>query len=123
MNDIIQMWEKLLAATQVKSVHLSQAWQQERFNQGVDNMNQWLDQVEAALLSPDVGLDLASVQQLIIDDGLLEQDVQHHKEIVDIITTAAQQFAESRHFDLDTIQKAKVKHKKNKKQKKQFVTD
>lgn len=110
MEEIIEQWEKLLEATSIKTVQLSQAWQQEKFNLGVDNMSVWMEEVENILSSQDFGADLAAVEQLIKEHTLLEQDVRTHQDIVDIIVTAAQQFTECGHFDLKTILQRKVRY-------------
>jgi spectrin alpha len=102
------MWEVLLAATELKSIHMSQAWQLEKFNHGIDNMTAWLAEVEATLSSPDFGSDLASVELLTKEHALLERDIKTHKDIIDIIVTAAQQFSECGHFDLKNILSKKV---------------
>lgn len=103
LEEIIEQWEKLLEATSIKTVQLSQAWQQEKFNLGVDNMSVWMEEVENILSSQDFGADLAAVEHLIKEHTVLEQDVRTHQDIVDIIVTAAQQFIECGHFDLKTI--------------------
>lgn len=108
MEEIIEQWEKLLEATSIKTVQLSQAWQQEKFNLGVDNMSVWMEEVENILSSQDFGADLAAVEHLIKEHTVLEQDVRTHQDIVDIIVTAAQQFIECGHFDLKTILQRKV---------------
>jgi len=107
LQEVIEMWEKLLAATEVKTVQLSQAWQQEKFNTGVDNMNAWIDESEVVLKSLEYGATLQGVEQLIKEHTLLEADARTHRDIVDIIKTAAQQFADCNHFDLKTIQARK----------------
>lgn len=109
MTDVLKMWEVLLAATELKSVHMSQAWQLEKFNHGVDNMTVWLEEIEATLRSQDFGNDLPSVELLIKEHVLIEQDIRTHKDIIDIIVTAAQQFSECGHFDLKTILSRKVR--------------
>lgn len=108
MTEVLKMWEVLLAATELKSVHMSQAWQLEKFNHGVDNMTAWLEEVEAILSSQDFGNDLASVEVLMKEHTLIEKDIRTHKDIIDIIVTAAQQFTECGHFDLKTILVRKV---------------
>ena len=102
------MWEVLLAATELKSIHMSQAWQLEKFNLGVDNMNAWFEEIEAILRSPEFGNDLPGVELLIKEHTILQQDIKTHKDIVDIIVTAAQQFSECGHFDLKNILAKKV---------------
>lgn len=108
LTDVLKMWEVLLAATELKSIHMSQAWQLEKFNHGIDNMTAWLAEVEATLSSPDFGSDLASVELLTKEHALLERDIKTHKDIIDIIVTAAQQFSECGHFDLKNILSKKV---------------
>lgn len=100
LTDVLKLWEVLLAATELKSIHMSQAWQLEKFNHGIDNMTAWLAEVEATLSSQDFGSDLASVELLTKEHTLLERDIKTHKDIIDIIVTAAQQFSECGHFDL-----------------------
>jgi hypothetical protein len=108
MKDLSKMWENLLKASERKGVQLAQAWQQEKFNHGVDNMIQWLSQMEITLGSPDFGTDLLTVENLIKDHQLVEQDVRTHREVMDIITTTVQQFIECGHFDLKNILARKV---------------
>ena len=108
MKDLSKMWENLLKASERKGVQLAQAWQQEKFNHGVDNMIQWLSQMEVTLASPDFGTDLPTVENLIKDHTLVEQDVRTHREVMDIITTTVQQFIECGHFDLKNILARKV---------------
>lgn len=106
--EILKMWENLLAATELKSLHMSQAWQLDKFNHGVDNMDAWLTETEAVLKSPDFGSDLPTVENLLKEHAVMIKDIQTHKDIVDIISTAASQFSESGHFDLKTIVSRKV---------------
>lgn len=73
-------------------------------------MNAWLEEVEAILRSQDFGSDLPTVELLMKEHILLEQDIKTHKDIVDIIVTAAKQFAECGHFDLKNITLKKVIH-------------
>lgn len=103
LTDVLKLWEVLLAATELKSIHMSQAWQLEKFNHGIDNMTAWLAEVEATLSSQEFGSDLASVELLTKEHTLLERDIKTHKDIIDIIVTAAQQFSECGHFDLKSI--------------------
>ncbi len=102
------MWETLLKASQLKGVHLAQAWQQEKFNQGVDNMNDWLAEVEKLLSHQEFGTDMDSVELLIKEHTLLEQDVRNHHDVLEIILTSATQFMEQGHFDLKSILARKV---------------
>ena len=103
LEEIVRLWETLLAATERKGTRLAQASQQQQFNRGVEDLEIWLSEVEGQLLSEDYGKDLTSVQNLQKKHALLEADVTSHQDRIDAIRSAAQQFIESGHFDVDSI--------------------
>lgn len=103
LEEIVRLWETLLAATERKGTRLAQASQQQQFNRGVEDLEIWLSEVEGQLLSEDYGKDLTSVQNLQKKHALLEADVTSHQDRIDAIKSAAQQFIDSSHFDVDSI--------------------
>lgn len=103
LEEIVRLWETLLAATERKGTRLGQAAQQQQFNRGVEDLEIWLSEVEGQLLSEDYGKDLTSVQNLQKKQALLEADVGSHQDRIDAIKLAAQQFIDSGHFDVDSI--------------------
>jgi len=103
LEEIVRLWETLLAATERKGTRLAQASQQQQFNRGVEDLEIWLSEVEGQLLSEDYGKDLTSVQNLQKKHALLEADVTSHQDRIDAIKLAAQQFVDSGHFDVDSI--------------------
>lgn len=103
LEEIVRLWETLLAATERKGTRLGQASQQQQFNRGVEDLEIWLSEVEGQLLSEDYGKDLTSVQNLQKKQALLEADVSSHQDRIDAIKLAAQQFIDSSHFDVDSI--------------------
>lgn len=103
LEEIVRLWETLLAATERKGTRLAQASQQQQFNRGVEDLEIWLSEVEGQLLSEDYGKDLTSVQNLQKKHALLEADVASHQDRIDAIKQAAQQFIESGHFDVESI--------------------
>lgn len=103
LEEIVRLWETLLAATERKGTRLAQASQQQQFNRGVEDLEIWLSEVEGQLLSEDYGKDLTSVQNLQKKHALLEADVASHQDRMDAIKSAAQQFIDTGHFDVDSI--------------------
>ena len=112
LEEIVRLWETLLAATERKGTRLGQASQQQQFNRGVEDLEIWLSEVEGQLLSEDYGKDLTSVQNLQKKHALLEADVSSHQDRIDGIKSAVQQFIDSAHFDVDSILTKQVNHKK-----------
>ncbi|XP_041430679.1 spectrin alpha chain, non-erythrocytic 1 isoform X5 [Xenopus laevis] len=105
MNEVINLWKKLLEATELKGIKLREANQQQQFNRNVEDIELWLYEVEGHLASDDYGKDLTNVQNLQKKHALLEADVAAHQDRIDGITIQARQFQEAGHFDADNIKK------------------
>ncbi|XP_072162112.1 spectrin alpha chain [Bemisia tabaci] len=103
MDEIVQLWETLVAATDKKGSKLQEASQQQQFNRTVEDIELWLSEIEGQLLSEDYGKDLTSVQNLQKKHALLEADVGSHQDRIEGIRIAANQFIERGHFDADNI--------------------
>ncbi|EEB17271.1 Spectrin alpha chain, putative [Pediculus humanus corporis] len=102
-DEIVQLWDALVAATDKKGTKLQEASQQQQFNRTVEDVELWLSEVEGQLLSEDYGKDLTSVQNLQKKHALLEADVASHQDRIDGIVHAAETFVERGHFDADNI--------------------
>lgn len=103
MDEIVQLWETLVTATDKKGSKLQEASQQQQFNRSVEDVELWLLEIEAQLMSEDYGKDLTSVQNLQKKHALLEADVGSHQDRIEAIRVAANQFVERGHFDSDNI--------------------
>ncbi|CAH1402347.1 unnamed protein product [Nezara viridula] len=103
MDEIIQLWEVLVAATEKKGSKLQEASQQQQFNRTVEDIELWFAEIEGQLHSEDYGKDLTSVQNLQKKHALLEADVGAHQDRIEGIRVAANQFVEKGHFDADNI--------------------
>ncbi|XP_014291962.1 spectrin alpha chain isoform X1 [Halyomorpha halys] len=103
MDEIIQLWEVLVAATEKKGSKLQEASQQQQFNRTVEDIELWFAEIEGQLHSEDYGKDLTSVQNLQKKHALLEADVGAHQDRIEGIRVAASQFVEKGHFDADNI--------------------
>lgn len=55
MDDIIDLWKVLVAATEKKGEKLQEASQQQQFNRTVEDIELWLSEIEGQLLSEDYG--------------------------------------------------------------------
>ncbi|XP_026324056.1 spectrin alpha chain isoform X2 [Hyposmocoma kahamanoa] len=101
--DMAGLWEKLVAASELKGNKLQEAAQQQQYNRTVEDVELWLSELEGQLLSEDYGKDLTSVQNLQKKHALLEADVSSHAERIEAIKSQAEQFIEKGHFDADNI--------------------
>jgi spectrin alpha len=108
MDEIIQLWETLVVATDKKGSKLQEASQQQQFNRTVEDVELWLSEIEGQLMSEDYGKDLTSVQNLQKKHALLEADVGSHQDRIEGIRVAASQFVERGHFDADNIKAKEV---------------
>lgn len=103
VDEIIGLWDALVAATDKKGTKLQEASQQQQLNRTVEDVELWLSEVEGQLLSEDYGKDLTSVQNLQKKHALLEADVATHQDRIDQIVHSAETFVERGHFDADNI--------------------
>ena len=103
VEDITQLWQELVTASELKSVKLQEASQQQQFNRGVEDLELWLSEVEGQLNSEDLGKDLTSVQNLQKKQALLETDVASHQDRIDGVRIQSEQFVQNGHFDADNI--------------------
>lgn len=55
MDEIIQLWETLVVATDKKGSKLQEASQQQQFNRTVEDVELWLSEIEGQLMSEDYG--------------------------------------------------------------------
>lgn len=102
-EEIEDLWETLVQATEKKNSKLQEASQQQQFNRTIEDIELWLSEIEGQLMSEDYGKDLTSVQNLQKKHALLEADVASHQDRIESITSAATQFVERGHFDADNI--------------------
>ncbi|XP_049884519.1 spectrin alpha chain isoform X2 [Pectinophora gossypiella] len=103
LGELAGLWERLVAASELKGSKLQEAAQQQQYNRSVEDIELWLSELEGQLLSEDYGKDLTSVQNLQKKHALLEADVSSHAERIDAIRAQAEQFIERGHFDADNI--------------------
>ena len=55
LEDIVNLWETLVQATDKKSSKLQEASQQQQYNRTIEDIELWLSEIEGQLMSEDYG--------------------------------------------------------------------
>jgi len=55
IDEILELWESLQRQTELKGSKLTEASQQQQFNRNVEDIEAWLSDIEAQLVSEDYG--------------------------------------------------------------------
>ncbi|XP_042194068.1 spectrin beta chain, non-erythrocytic 5 [Callorhinchus milii] len=79
-RQIEELWKKLLSTCQEKRAHLLAASEALSLQRSVEDMEQWLAEVEKQMSSEDCGSELASARLLLARQQMLEEDVTGHVE-------------------------------------------
>jgi spectrin alpha len=104
LESIARQWETLTIKTSEKSQKLKEANKQRSYVAAVKDLDFWLGEVESLLTSDDSGKDLASVQNLMKKQLLVEADIQAHEERISDMNDQADSLIESGQFDAGAIQ-------------------
>ncbi|XP_068918914.1 spectrin alpha chain, erythrocytic 1 [Petaurus breviceps papuanus] len=99
ISEVTALWKELLETTEQKGAQLLEANKQLQFEQNVEDLARWLEEVDGQVASEDYGKGLADVQNLLRKHGVLETNVDTHKDQVDTITDLAAYFEEVQHPD------------------------
>ena len=99
LSSIADQWEYLTQKTSEKSLKLKEANKQRTYIAAVKDLDFWLGEVESLLTSEDAGKDLASVQNLMKKQQLVEADIQAHEDRIKDMNTQADSLVESGQFD------------------------
>ncbi|CAH8447491.1 unnamed protein product [Schistosoma bovis] len=104
IDQLDETWSYLINAMANKKKNLDQASRQQQFVRNVEDVELWLDDVEAQIASEDVGRDLNGVMNAQKRLNLLESDVAAHRERIEAFKVQADTFASEGHFDAPIIQ-------------------
>lgn len=104
LSQIADQWEYLTQKTTEKSLKLKEANKQRTYIAAVKDLDFWLGEVESLLTSEDSGKDLASVQNLMKKQQLVEADIQAHEDRIKDMNNQADSLVESGQFDSAGIQ-------------------
>ncbi|EYB99527.1 hypothetical protein Y032_0122g1099 [Ancylostoma ceylanicum] len=103
LQDVDELWNELVDATNKKGAKLREAGDEQQFNRNIEDVELWLSELEGQVASEDYGKDLVSVQNLQKKIALLESDYLAHQDRVDGIKGLASKFAEEEHFNAPVI--------------------
>ncbi|XP_014210997.1 spectrin alpha chain isoform X2 [Copidosoma floridanum] len=104
LASIADQWEYLTQKTTEKSLKLKEANKQRTYIAAVKDLDFWLGEVESLLTSEDAGKDLASVQNLMKKQQLVEADIGAHEERIRDMNSQADSLIESGQFEAQAIQ-------------------
>jgi spectrin beta len=104
MMDLVSHWRQLEEKTRDRGQKLKEASEQQQFLRAVEDMEQWMLDMEGQMASEDRGKDLISVNILIKKHALIESDIQAHQDQVDAIMAQVRAFREAGHFQIDQIE-------------------
>ncbi|KAF7704200.1 hypothetical protein HF521_021272 [Silurus meridionalis] len=102
--DLSEGWEQLLINCKEKKSRLQEAYQALQFLRSLEDVEEWLDSVEAELSQTDCGTDLASVNRLLKALQGLEEVVNGHLEKVQNLVAAAKDLSSQGNFQAREIQ-------------------
>ncbi|KAL7672463.1 hypothetical protein ACOME3_007347 [Neoechinorhynchus agilis] len=91
MQQIIEQWQFLVRKTNEKSLRLSEASRQQAFTAAVKDIEFWLDEMEHALSTPEIGRDAISVAEMLNKHDLIEADIDVHRAAITGINEATEQ--------------------------------
>lgn len=103
LESLASQWEVLTQKSAEKSLKLKEANKQRTFIAAVKDLDFWLGEVESLLTNEDVGKDLASVQNLMKKQQLVEADVQAHQDRIKDMNAQADSLVDSGQFDTANI--------------------
>ncbi|CAG0903884.1 unnamed protein product, partial [Darwinula stevensoni] len=103
LDELEQLWRGLLDASREKKERLQDAYKALAFNQTLDDLDAWMDEIEGHLQSEDHGHDMTSVQNLLKKHQQLESDIHAHADNVEQVKDTSVAFRNNQHFMKDEI--------------------
>nr|XP_018898887.1 PREDICTED: spectrin beta chain, non-erythrocytic 1 isoform X2 [Bemisia tabaci] len=104
LDELEAEWRQLQEASALKRERLNDAYQALLFSRTLEELENWIDEVESQLQSEDHGKDLSSVAHLLKRHTVLETDIHSHSEQCETLKDTAAIFQRSNHFMKDEIQ-------------------
>ncbi|KAM3918253.1 spectrin beta chain, non-erythrocytic 5 [Leptodactylus fuscus] len=100
LNEMEELWAELLEKCTEKANKLQAAYKALQFQKSLEDIEKWLDQVEARLDSANKGKDIMTLEKL----GELEEDVASHGERLQVLADKTPEFRQEGHFLADEIE-------------------
>lgn len=104
LQELEELWHHLMDQAQLKKDRLRDSYQALLFTWMLDDLEAWMDDVEAQLQAKDHGKDLTSVQNLLKKHQLLETDITNHLDMIEQVKDQVANFQNTDHFLKDEIQ-------------------
>ncbi|XP_059505371.1 spectrin alpha chain, non-erythrocytic 1-like [Stegostoma tigrinum] len=98
MKQIQELWSELLENCQNKRSKLIDAHKALNFQRSIDDVENWLSEVEKQLKQAGQPTDLASVKNLLNEQQDLEEDVSSYVERMQSLLDQSEQFVQDNHF-------------------------
>ncbi|XP_053330428.1 spectrin beta chain, non-erythrocytic 5 [Spea bombifrons] len=100
LKEMEELWEELLEKCKEKATKLHDAYKALQFQKNLEDIEKWLDQVEARLDTVDKGKDAMTLEKL----GELEEDISSYGERLQVLMDKAGAFRQEGHFLADEIE-------------------
>ncbi|XP_068110413.1 spectrin beta chain, non-erythrocytic 5 isoform X2 [Hyperolius riggenbachi] len=100
LTEMEELWAELVEKCEEKAKKLQDAYKAQQFQRSIEDMEKWLDQVEAKLDSFNKTKDLITFEKL----GELEEDIASHGERLQVLAEKSREFRQERHFLADEIE-------------------
>lgn len=104
INELDDLWVKLVDAMTKKGKNLEQANNQQQFVRNIEDIELWLSEVEAQIASDDQGRDLNSVMNMQKKHNLIESDVQSHRDRITAFEDQVAKFIQEGHYDAPILE-------------------
>ncbi|CAL8090883.1 unnamed protein product [Orchesella dallaii] len=103
VENLRSIWKELLHASGLKRERLQESYQALLFNQNLDDIDAWMDELEGQLESEDHGNDLESVEGLIKKWMHLESEFVHKADVIAGVNRTADAFFKAKHYMAEDI--------------------
>uniref|UniRef100_A0A3Q1IZP4 Calponin-homology (CH) domain-containing protein n=1 Tax=Anabas testudineus TaxID=64144 RepID=A0A3Q1IZP4_ANATE len=103
LRELAGTWDALIQNCKEKKTRLQEAYQALQFQRSLDDMEQWLGSVERQLTNDDSGSDLPSVNRLLKSLQGLEEEVDGHRDRIQVLVDTAKTFHSQGNFLAEEI--------------------
>ncbi|KAM5130020.1 spectrin beta chain, non-erythrocytic 5 [Mantella aurantiaca] len=100
LTEMEELWVELQDKCDEKGKKLQDAYKAQQFQRSIDDLEKWLDQVEAKLNSANKTKDLITLERL----GELEESIASHGERLQVLANKTREFRQAGHFLADEIE-------------------
>eukprot|EP00050_Salpingoeca_kvevrii_P008102 m.300739 g.300739 ORF g.300739 m.300739 type:complete len:2210 (+) comp14529_c0_seq1:115-6744(+) len=104
LGEVNATWEELLTLSEEKRMRLLEAQQEQAFARGITELETWMDSVDTALRSQEVGKDYTSASNLLKKNVLLQGDVIAHQADIEKLSVDAAELIAAGNFQADKIE-------------------